>query len=251
MRTQLKTAIVVPFFNESSRWNREYWEKLQLSNLILFFVDDGSTDSTADLLSTISHANLIRLDKNRGKAEAVRIGFETALNSGLDIQVIGFLDADGAFETSEVLAMVEEAHTVFSKGFQAFWASRVKLSGRLITRSYYRHLIGRLVAVFLSTALQDFPYDSQCGFKLYKVDIKMLKSFSFTTKTRWFFELEHLSFYGELNGEQLRIWEAPLLKWTDVKGSKIYSLHTITLIKEILYVYSRLRFLNGKLNNFK
>ncbi len=148
MNYSLATAIVVPFFNETSRWNAEYWDRLQIDNIDLYFVDDGSSDSTVDLLTSVSHAHLIKLEKNKGKAEAVRAGIYTALNSGRNFEVIGFLDADGVFETSEVIRITKEAPSIFSEGYQAIWTSRVKLSGRSISRTYLRHLIGRIIGAF-------------------------------------------------------------------------------------------------------
>jgi dolichyl-phosphate beta-glucosyltransferase len=236
---------VVPFFNETSRWSPEYWNSLQYKNIFLFFVDDGSTDYTVDLLATVSHAHLIKLEKNIGKAEAVRFGIYTALNSGRNFQVVGFLDADGAFEASEVIGIIEDAPYIFAKGFQAIWASRVKLSGRSISRTNLRHLIGRIIAAFFSTSFGDFPYDSQCGFKLYRVDDRMKKSFLYESQTRWFFELEHLANYGVQNRRLLKIWEVPLMSWADIKGSKIYSTQSIIIIREILLVYKKLRSLKS------
>jgi dolichyl-phosphate beta-glucosyltransferase len=237
----MATAIVVPFFNETSRWNPEYWDRLKHKNIFLYFVDDGSTDSTGDLLSTVSHAHIVTLEKNKGKAEAVRHGIYAALSSGRNFEVVGFLDADGAFNTSEVIGITEDAPSIFAKGFQAIWTSRVKLSGRSISRTYLRHLIGRIIGAFLATSLKDFPYDSQCGFKLYRVDDKMKDSFLYTSQTRWFFELEHLANYGIQNGKLLKIWEIPLMSWADIKGSKIYSAQSIIIVREIMFVYKQLR----------
>ena len=236
---------MVPFFNEASRWNPEYWDRLNHKNIFLYFVDDGSTDSTVDLLTTVSHAHLVTLEKNKGKAEAVRFGIYTALNSGRNFDVVGFLDADGAFETSEVIGITEDAPSIFAKGFHAIWTSRVKLSGHSIYRTKLRHLIGRIIGAFLATSLNDFPYDSQCGFKLYLVGDKMKESFLYQSQTRWFFELEHLANYGEQNQKLLKIWEVPLMSWVDIKGSKIYSAQSVVIFREILFVYQRLRSLKA------
>jgi hypothetical protein len=121
----------------------------------------------------------------------------------------------------------------------------VKLSGRSISRTYLRHLIGRIIGAFFSTSLNDFPYDSQCGFKLYQIDEKMKDSFGYKSQTRWFFELEHLANYGVQNRELFKIWEVPLVSWADIKGSKIYSANSIVIIREILFIYKKLRALKS------
>jgi len=91
--------MVVPCYNEEKRLNLEYWNELiDTAGTKWIFVNDGSTDNTLNLLQGIKNASVISLEKNVGKAEAIRRGvvstFE-ALNQ--DDFSFGYIDADGAF----------------------------------------------------------------------------------------------------------------------------------------------------------
>ena len=69
-----------------------------MSNLIILFVNDGSKDNTLKVIQKICMSNPDRafslsLNRNRGKAEAVRAGIRYLLEKG-SYNVIGFWDAD-------------------------------------------------------------------------------------------------------------------------------------------------------------
>ena len=100
----MKSILVIPCFNESRRINHGALKSLfdGLSALDLktevLFVDDGSTDDTANMLekltTNVSAASVLRIKKNGGKAEAVRHGLNVALGNGA--QIVGYCDADFA-----------------------------------------------------------------------------------------------------------------------------------------------------------
>ena len=67
----MKLALVVPCFNEAKRLRLEYWEEiLKIKDLTLFFVDDGSTDSTLTELQKLTYMTncpIVSASKNMGK----------------------------------------------------------------------------------------------------------------------------------------------------------------------------------------
>ncbi|NBV74389.1 MAG: glycosyltransferase, partial [Actinobacteria bacterium] len=81
----VSACIVVPCFNEAGRWNADYWgSMLALDGARWVFVDDGSRDGTRGLIDDVAEASsglasALHLDRNRGKAEAVRAGLLAAL----------------------------------------------------------------------------------------------------------------------------------------------------------------------------
>ena len=240
----LNSALVVPVFNESSRWNAQYWREIQGGGVSLFFVNDGSSDNTSQILGEIEDAVVLNLQKNVGKAEAVRIGMLHAADPEYKFECVGFLDADGAFDVSEVHSVMNRSNIFFDLGFKAVWTSRVKLSGRQIERTALRHIIGRIISSLLAYAYKPFPYDSQCGFKLYRCDEKFIESLNYKSKTRWFFELEHFSNYFSTTNQLLNVWEEPLNAWREIPGSKIYSLGSFRILRELSIIYRKLSAVN-------
>lgn len=72
-------GLVIPMFNEANRWNQGYWEKVvSIKNVSVLFVNDGSSDLTAQILSGFikNHEGVKQLNllTNKGKSEAVRLG---------------------------------------------------------------------------------------------------------------------------------------------------------------------------------
>ena len=234
-------ALVVPLFNEANRWDYQYWQTLKQGPIKLYFVNDGSIDNTSQLANSLSDVQVLNLPENVGKAEAVRLGMKEALRCEPGLQLIGFMDADGAFDVNEVMDFSTNADKFLNANFDALWSSRVKLSGRKIIRNMYRHQLGRLVSTLLATSSPDLPYESQSGLKIYKVNDGLIRSLNYKSKTRWFFELEHFSNYREVNNVTLRVWEQPVETWKDVKGSKLYHIKSIFIVREIFIVWYALR----------
>ena len=77
--TVLKTFVVVPCFNEAAVWIARLRAVLGANRLVLVFVDDGSADTTLQVLRNISEAAprvtaVVPLARNSGKSEAIEPG---------------------------------------------------------------------------------------------------------------------------------------------------------------------------------
>lgn len=218
--------LVVPCFNEAKRWNHDYWNQMLSIPLVDWvFIDDGSTDNTAKLLADLclrSNANFFSLAENSGKGEAIRLGLNSVFEKGKNYLATGFIDADGAFDVSEVADILNKSRlTLSGNEIDSIWTSRVYLAGRNIQRSTLRHYIGRFLATFFSVGVGQIPYDTQCGFKVFKVSTKLEVVLARPFTTRWLFELEMLSRWRKLNNVSLRVWEEPLNAWKEIGDSKI------------------------------
>src|SRR5262245_6982873 len=84
-----RVTIVVPCYNEAQRLDVEAFRSFVAEDLKrqLLFVDDGSEDETAEVLVSLcarlpEQMHILRLEANRGKAEAVRRGLLRALHDG-------------------------------------------------------------------------------------------------------------------------------------------------------------------------
>ena len=239
-----KVAIVVPCYNESSRWNYQYWEELvRVKNVDWYFIDDGSHDSTFAIISKYTKRPNCRaksLERNSGKSEAVRSGLLEAANSHNNYEFIGFIDADGCVSASDVQRISDLPYQLnrASVKFDAIWASRIPLSGRLIVRSKFRHVIGRLLARFFKLGAGELPYDTQCGFKIFDNSIFLRHTLLRKFQTRWLFDLEIHSRLRTEKGLDPIIWEEPLNQWIEVGNSKINSKEGIRILFEIILLKS-------------
>lgn len=225
-----KTRIVVPCYNESQRLNPQaFLSALQDDpGLSFLFVNDGSSDNTLDILASLKNENpprvdFLSLEKNMGKAEAVRRGMLESIEGGFDN--VGYWDADLA---TPLHALRDFCARLEDSNVDAVFGSRVRLLGRRIERRALRHYLGRIFATCASILLNISVYDTQCGAKLFKTSPALKAVFGKPFKVKWTFDVEMFARFplvlGLTSGEVSSRWvELPLLEWTDVKGSKIRS----------------------------
>jgi glycosyltransferase involved in cell wall biosynthesis len=249
-------GIVVPVFNEEYRLDFDYFSKIAaLPNIKLVFVDDASTDNSLALIrgfsERIENMTFLSLDENLGKANAVRFGLIN-LHRTFDCHFLGFLDADGAFSFEDVRGLSQKAlggaigarlvdDMQDSNAINAYWSSRIGLSGRRINRSKVRFVLGRILANLISVFYRGLPWDTQSGFKLFKNEDIFISSIENDFKCKWLFDIELLlrlrkSDFGYM------VWEEPLFTWRDVPGSKISFKGYLLIIKDFFYLLSMFRF---------
>jgi len=236
----MQTCIVVPCFNEEFRWNVDFWVILKGQNDInLIFVDDGSTDRTLQLLkktASLTGAIVLVSDKNRGKAEAIRLGLNQAISSGAD--EVAFLDADGAFSTDDVTRLILVFKSFkHSEQASCLWSSRVALAGRMIQRSILRHYLARLLVTILAFRYKFNVYDTQSGFKIFQVTEAFQYSLEHKFRTRWFADLEIYLRISSYSKQPPVIWEEPVLTWRDVENSKLSGFGFFDVVLDIFRLY--------------
>jgi dolichyl-phosphate beta-glucosyltransferase len=220
--------VVIPCYNEADRLDEAPLLAFLdgCAEASLLFVDDGSTDATADRLAAIAAARPARIDllslrPNGGKAEAVRRGMQTALARGAG--VVGYLDADLSTPPREIFRL----RAAFERPWvEAVLGARVALLGTDIERSAVRHYLGRVFASVAAGILHARVYDTQCGAKLFRASAALQAALATPFLSRWAFDVELL---GRLltGGEGVSalpltaVVEVPLTTWHDVKGSKL------------------------------
>ncbi len=227
-----RVCLVIPCYNEAQRLNVGSFRRFLANSedVRLIFVDDGSRDETYRVLETVragftEKVDILRCERNAGKAEAVRLGMLRALDD-FRPEIIGFWDADLAtpIESLQQLRQVLETRPEFEMVFGA----RVKLLGRHVERLLARHYLGRIFATFVSNLLGMAIYDTQCGAKLFRVGQFTRQIFAQPFISKWVFDVEilarYLPFFNR-DPKQLEkvIYEYPLETWTDVAGSKIHA----------------------------
>ena len=242
-------VLVVPCFNEVARLDRQSFLDFRLParRLRFCFVNDGSRDGTLAVLNGLCREQpelgfVLDLETNRGKAEAVRQGLLAAL--ALGPSVVGFWDADLATPLAELPRLCEVLDA--SPEVDFVLGSRVRLLGRRIERSALRHYLGRVFATGASLTLGLPVYDTQCGAKLLRAGPLAQELLAQPFLTRWIFDVELLARLTRLarGGPvpiERRVCELPLLRWTDVPGSKIRPWEWLRSGLELLLIWRAYR----------
>ena len=224
------TIVVVPCYNEARRLNRGAFERYAAghAHLMFLFVNDGSSDGTAELLADMATRHpdrfaVLELGHNEGKGEAVRRGVLAALERSPAL--VGYWDADLATPLNDI-GTFEQILGNHARCLMVL-GSRVNLLGRNVRRHLLRHYVGRLFATGAAALLRLGVYDTQCGAKLFRASTIVRNCFEHPFLSRWVFDVEILArlragwncaTQGTFRGT---IIEHPLMVWTDVRGSKI------------------------------
>ena len=232
-------SIVIPAFNEAQRvgqtlrgvmsYLREFSPGSELS-----VVDDGSTDSTAEVVRTALaeagdlDARLIQQPQNRGKGFAVRVGLLAATRP-----VALFSDADLSTPIEEAPKLLDP---IAAGELDVAFGSRALNRGLIGTRqAWHREQAGRTfnLLVRLATGL---PYwDTQCGFKAFRLDA--FRPILAAAQSDGFgFDVE-LLYLARKAG--LRMREIPV-RWNHHEGSKVHFVHdSLHMLREVVELRRR------------
>ncbi len=243
-----RAAIVIPCYNEEMRLPVDELKRHMISQpgIQFLFVDDGSKDRTRDVLAEVCSAaedrsRFISLDRNSGKAEAVRVGILNALANGTP-EYVGFWDADLATPVAAIGQFVDVLE--LRRDIEMVFGSRVRLLGRNIKRKQYRHYLGRVFATVVSNTLKLAIYDTQCGAKLFRVTPDLEEVFSTPFLSKWIFDVEIIARFAKLkndSGTELAdtIYEFPLESWEDVAGSKVGGQDFLIAFSDLIRIRNR------------
>ena len=235
--------LVIPCYNEERRLPADELRRYAVdgTSVEFLFVNDGSRDGTLRLLESLRDENpsrfsVLDLGKNRGKAEAVRLGILAALDRKPDF--VGFWDADLATPLSELADFLDVFAT--RPQIEMVFAARVRLLGRSISRNPSRHYFGRVGATLISSSLGLAVYDTQCGAKLFRASEPMRQIFGAPFLSRWIFDVEIIARFVQQRGRDAAanaIYELPIKVWHDVKGSKVKSTDFIRALGDLWKIH--------------
>jgi dolichyl-phosphate beta-glucosyltransferase len=222
-----KLSVIVPCYNEYMRFPLLEYECFIAAkkDINFFFVNDGSNDETQSLLYDLQlkfseNVKVLSLEKNYGKAEAVRQGVMFALVHS-NAQYLSYLDAD----LSTPLSELQRLYLMISEkdNLMLVFGSRVSVFGSRIKRLSYRHYGGRIIATMIDMVLNLSIYDTQCGLKVIKRPLAE-QLFRDAFITRWLFDVEifaKMKLLFPKNNLMELMQEIPINEWTEKGDSKV------------------------------
>ncbi|MGH9945418.1 MAG: dolichyl-phosphate beta-glucosyltransferase [Pyrinomonadaceae bacterium] len=214
-------SLIIPAYNEASRLGGSLMQVCaylneQTYDSEVIVVDDGSADDTARIAADSfarcagrTEAQVIRVHPNRGKGFAVRQGLLAAR-----APVALFSDADLSTPITEAPKLVGP---IRSGEYDVVFGSRA-LNRRLIGvhQPWRREQGGRFFNLVVRLATRLPYWDTQCGFKAFRLDVcrPLIEA---ARIDRFGFDVE-LLFVARLAG--LRLLEWPV-RWDHNEGSKV------------------------------
>lgn len=202
---ELDLTMVVPFFNPG---NAVRAQVVRLSEVLsqsrmsyeIIAVSDGSTDGSEALLRELDddHLRLVRLTKNSGKGEALRVGL--AMGKG---DYLGFIDADGDIDPIHLDSYLQIVHMYepdIVLGSKRHPMSEVQYPPLRVLYSWGYH---KLVHLLFRLRIRD----TQTGLKLIRRDV-LIRSLPRMLEKRFAFDLELLVVARHSGYE--RFFEAPI-----------------------------------------
>ena len=208
----MKLSIVIPCYNEAKDIAKNvdivktYLKEHNISYELLL-VNDGSKDSTKEVIESIPDVKALSYDINRGKGGAVKYGIENATGDYLL-----FMDADLSTDLSAIEKMLELAPNYdFVLGSRHAKDSVIKKKQPLL-----RVFIGWCCRQLVNLKFHFHFKDTQCGFKAMKMDVAK-KIASKQVVNNFAFDVEYI-YIAKLNN--LSIAEMGVI-WSDDRGSTV------------------------------
>jgi dolichyl-phosphate beta-glucosyltransferase len=232
-------SLVIPAFNEAERIEQSLRDALlylQTNSPESEFIvmNDGSTDATSEIVREVFAATgsiatrLIEHSPNRGKGAAVRDGLLAATKP-----IALFSDADLSTPIEETPKLIEP---IAAGEIDIAFGSRA-LDRRLIGhRQPWRREQGGRVFNLLVRLATGLPFwDTQCGFKAFRLDV--CRPILEKAQTEGFgFDVELLYLAKKAN---LRMREVPV-RWDHHEGSKVqFARDSIRMLREVLALRAR------------
>ncbi len=181
-------CVVIPAYNASKTIKSVVTSALKHVNRVIV-VDDGSNDSTA-IAATEAGAKVIVTGKNKGKGNALKVLFQSAMEQGY--KAVISMDADGQHDPEEIPHFIR-AYNMYPDAIIV--GSRMHEKEK-IPRSRYNSM--HIARFYISFAANQFIEDTQCGFRLYP--LPLIRKMQLTTDG-YVTETEILMKAGDMGAE--------------------------------------------------
>jgi glycosyltransferase involved in cell wall biosynthesis len=174
----LDLSVVLPVYNEEENINLQYESILKALaplnlNYEIIFIDDGSTDSSPQLLQQIAtndpKTKLVLLRKNFGQTAAMSAGINYS-----EGKIIVFMDSDLQNDPKDIKRLLDK----IDEGYDVVSGWRKNRKDKLISRKIPSKIANKLISKITGVKLHDLG----CSLKAYKSEI-----------------LKQINLYGEMH----------------------------------------------------
>lgn len=155
-------CVLVPTYNNHKTLSRVLNGILKYTKNIIV-VNDGSTDTTADILAKFPDIHTIHLRENKGKGNALLIGLEKAEKLGFEYAIS--IDSDGQHFTDDIPLFIHELSQSENKDILLIGARNLKADGMPKKNSFANRFSNFWFWAETGIRLDD----TQSGFRLYPV----------------------------------------------------------------------------------
>ncbi|MEE0990499.1 MAG: DUF2062 domain-containing protein [Paludibacteraceae bacterium] len=158
---ELKCVVLIPTYN-NEKTLKQVIDAVRLYSPNIMVVNDGSTDSTADILSKEEGIHVVSYENNRGKGYALKTGLREAINLGYKYAIT--IDSDGQHYADDIPVFINEIKEnpnsllVGARNLQAENMPSKNTFANKFSNFWYKVETG----ITLS--------DTQSGFRLYPLD---------------------------------------------------------------------------------
>ena len=158
---RLKVCVIIPTYNNHKTVERVLKGVLERTENVIV-VNDGSTDSTAEILSNYKTITQIHLPKNKGKGNALRQGFIAAKLAGFDHAIT--IDSDGQHFPEDIAIFLKH---IDEEGQVLLIGSRDMTSDNVPKKSSFGHKFSNFWYHF-ETGVK--LTDTQSGYRSYPLN---------------------------------------------------------------------------------
>jgi len=165
MKNQFDISVLIPVYNEQDSIKTLYSElKENLNELYsweVLFLNDGSTDNSKEiirnLIKTESNVRQISFLKNKGKSEALNVGFRNCNST-----YIVTIDADLQDDPSEINNLINKIDEGFDM-VSGWKHNRKDPISKTLPSKIYNFILKTISGIKI--------HDFNCGLKIYKSDV--------------------------------------------------------------------------------
>jgi glycosyltransferase involved in cell wall biosynthesis len=176
----LQCCVIIPTFNNHKTLQKVIEGVLFYTKNIII-VNDGSTDTTSKILGSFPDVQQLHLPKNKGKGNALQLGFKNAKNLGYHYAIT--IDSDGQHFPKDIPVFINELEKAENKNLLLIGARNMNQESVPKKSSFGNKFSNFWFWVETGIKLQD----TQSGFRLYPIHhLKHIKFYS----SKFEFEIE-------------------------------------------------------------